>query len=307
MRIWAVGGGKGGTGKSLITHGLAVGLAERGSEVILVDADFGGPNMHTYCGLRKPPTSLSQFFEQRRPLEELVTQTPIPGVRLIPGNINSANTDSITWTQKQKFFRHLRLLQADDVLLDLGGGSQYDTLDTFLLADTQIGVISPDTLAIENFYLFVKNLKHRQLANVLSWTGLKERGLDIWRNRSEHGIANVPEFVQHLRNLSGEFAKTMDQEQNRLFVHLVLNQVREYSQVELGLAVKSSMAKYFHIEGAFAGYIRHDKDLWQQFGQEHHGAKGEASFSLHHAMEGVLDMILQHWRPGGELAHAAAG
>ncbi len=293
MRIWAVGGGKGGTGKSLVANGLALGLAERGSDVVLVDADFGGPNQHTYCGLRKPPTSLTQFFEERVPLEDLILDTATPGLRLVPGNFNAASTDNITWAQKQKFFRHLNQLPCDHVVLDLGAGTTYDTLDTFLLAEVQVGVIVPDALAIENFYLFLKNLKQRQLANVLSWTGLRERGRKIWKTRAEHGIANVREFTQHLRGLSEEFSKAMDRERDRLYLHLVLNQVREYSQVELGLAVKSAAAKYFHIDGNLAGYIRYDKDLWQRFGQEHPAAGGEPPYILHHAMEGLLDSILK--------------
>lgn len=42
-RIWAVGGGKGGTGKSFITSSLGTCLALKGSKTILLDADLGGP------------------------------------------------------------------------------------------------------------------------------------------------------------------------------------------------------------------------------------------------------------------------
>ena len=80
MAIWAVGGGKGGTGKSLIANGLGLGLAERGARVVLVDADFGGPNQHTYCGIRKPARSLAQFFENGAALEELLLDTAVPGM-----------------------------------------------------------------------------------------------------------------------------------------------------------------------------------------------------------------------------------
>jgi flagellar biosynthesis protein FlhG len=297
MQIWAVGGGKGGTGKSLIANGLALGLAERGLRVILVDADYGAPNQHTYCGIRKPATTLAQFFEDRKPLEDLALDTPVEGLRLIPGNVNTANTDSITWAQKQKLFRHLRLLKADHVLLDLGAGSQYDTLDTFLLGDVQIGVISPDILAIENFYLFLKNLKYRQLGNLLSGTGLKERARAIWKDRADYGIKDARAFVQYLGALSPEFAERQTREQERLFLHMVLNQVREFSQVELGMAVTSSVRKHFQIDGAFAGYLRYDKDLWQQFGQDQPAIRGGTSFALRHALEGVLSGILDHQHP----------
>ena len=292
MQMWAVGGGKGGTGKSLIANGLGLALVERGCQVILVDTDYGGPNQHTYCGIRKPATSLGQFFEQRIPLEELVINTSVEGLRLIPGNLNSANTDSITWTQKQKLFRHLRLLKADHVILDLGAGSQFDTLDTFLLARYLIGVIAPDALSIENFYLFLKNLKFRQLGNVLSAVGLKERAKEIWKHRQSYGIANGQEFVRYLGTVSAPFAEKLALEQGRMFFHVVLNQVREYKQVEMGLAVKSSIQKYFQVHGAFAGYIRHDKDLWQKLGQEHMVIGGDNSFMLHQALGGVLDLIL---------------
>ena len=291
MRIWAVGGGKGGTGKSLIANGLAVGLAERGTQVILLDADFGAPNQHTYCGIRKPASSLAQFFENRTPLEDLAVATAVPGFRLIPGNVNSANTDSITWAQKQKLFRHLRQLRADHVLLDLGAGSQYDTLDSFLLADIQIGVISPDMLSIENFYLFLKNLKYRQLGSLLSAAGLKERAREIWKNRADYGIRDTREFVAHLRTLAPGLGESLDRERERLFLRLVLNQVREFSQVELGHAVTSSVRKYFQLEAEFSGYLRFDKDLWQQFGQDQPALRGN-SFVLRQGLEGVLASVL---------------
>ena len=46
-RVVAVGGGKGGIGKSLVSANLGIALAARGSKVVLVDADLGGANLHT--------------------------------------------------------------------------------------------------------------------------------------------------------------------------------------------------------------------------------------------------------------------
>ncbi len=39
--IWAIGGGKGGTGKSFITANLALHLASKEDDIVLIDADFG--------------------------------------------------------------------------------------------------------------------------------------------------------------------------------------------------------------------------------------------------------------------------
>jgi flagellar biosynthesis protein FlhG len=293
MQIWAVGGGKGGTGKSLVANGLGVRLAERGLQVILVDVDFGGANQHTYCGIRRPAKSLAQFFENKVGLEDLILDTKLGGLRLIPGNFNSPNTDGLTSTQKLKLFRHLKRLKADHVILDLGAGTQYDTLDTFLLGDVQVAVIAPDALSIENFYLFVKNLQYRQLSAVLSEVHMKDVAKDIWKNRVEHGLSTVQDLIERMRSESDEFSELMTRQQQRLRLSIILNQVREYRQVEMGLAVKSAVTKFFHMMADFAGYVRYDKELWQVFGQNAPPSQRGISFGLEQDLEGVTGGILK--------------
>ena len=53
-RIIAVGGGKGGVGKSLVTSSLGISLAQHGKRVVVLDADLGGANLHTCLGLSTP-------------------------------------------------------------------------------------------------------------------------------------------------------------------------------------------------------------------------------------------------------------
>ena len=72
--IWAVGGGKGGTGKTFVSAALAQQLARHGLAVNLVDADFGAPNLHTVLGVQDPATDLSHvFYGNRLPLEKNFT------------------------------------------------------------------------------------------------------------------------------------------------------------------------------------------------------------------------------------------
>ena len=46
-RVVAVGGGKGGIGKTLVSANLSIALAQKGFRVAVVDADLGGANLHT--------------------------------------------------------------------------------------------------------------------------------------------------------------------------------------------------------------------------------------------------------------------
>ena len=85
-QIVAVGGGKGGIGKSLITSSLGICLARRGRRVVLVDADLGGANLHTALGLNPPKLSLGDFINRRvSSIEEVIMETGVPNLGLISG------------------------------------------------------------------------------------------------------------------------------------------------------------------------------------------------------------------------------
>src|SRR4051794_27501646 len=74
--IIAVGGGKGGVGKSLLAANIAIYLAQLGKRVVLFDADLGGANLHTFVGIERPATTLGDFFDKRvSRLEDCVLQT----------------------------------------------------------------------------------------------------------------------------------------------------------------------------------------------------------------------------------------
>src|SRR5262245_8474450 len=89
-RIWAVGGGKGGTGKSLVAASLGIHLAQMGRRVILVDGDLGAPNLHTILGLDAPPLALSDFVKRRfESIEAVVSETGVQHLSLISGARNS--------------------------------------------------------------------------------------------------------------------------------------------------------------------------------------------------------------------------
>jgi len=46
--VWAIGGGKGGVGKSVISTLLAFWLVRMGKRTVMVDVDLGGANLQKY-------------------------------------------------------------------------------------------------------------------------------------------------------------------------------------------------------------------------------------------------------------------
>lgn len=53
---WAVGSGKGGVGKTLLSAAISLLVSRRGRRVLLVDGAFQTPNLHVLFGIRKSPS-----------------------------------------------------------------------------------------------------------------------------------------------------------------------------------------------------------------------------------------------------------
>ncbi len=166
-KILAIGGGKGGVGKSVLSIGISVSLAKKGNRVVLADLDLGAANLHTYLGIMGRTPSIADFILRRKPdLEEILVETEIENLRLIsgaefvPGMANPAH-----W-MKLKMIRHLRNLDADYVVIDLGAGVHFNTLDFFGIADRGIVITAPEPGAVMNAYGFIKAALFRKLQSV---------------------------------------------------------------------------------------------------------------------------------------------
>src|SRR2546430_5139719 len=86
-KIIAIGSGKGGVGKSLLAANLGIYLAQLGKQVVLIDADLGGANLHTFVGVERPAVTLARFLDQRaQKLEECMVDTSVNGLRLVAGD-----------------------------------------------------------------------------------------------------------------------------------------------------------------------------------------------------------------------------
>jgi flagellar biosynthesis protein FlhG len=150
--VWAIGGGKGGVGKSIVTSSIAFSLAARGGRVAVVDADLGGANLHTLLGVPRPRATLSDFLLGRIPhLADAMSETSVRNLWLVSGSRAFLDAANPKHAQKQKLVRHLRRLNFDHVLVDLGAGSSYNVLDLFNAADRRIMVVSPEPTSVENF------------------------------------------------------------------------------------------------------------------------------------------------------------
>lgn len=257
--IWAVGGGKGGTGKSFLTSSMGTCLARKGQRTILLDADLGGANLHSFFGLTRPRHSLTDFFDKKIPLHDIVTPSGIPNLGMITGSIGSLDSEGINHSQKQKLFRHIRNLEADTIIIDLGAGTHITTLDTFLLADRMIVVTIPEVTALENMYQFIKSAYFRKLKAMFKTYDLNASIREIWKDRASYDITTLKDLIHHLTQGSDHVRAIFEREMAGFSVHVVLNQVRSHRDILVGENLKSICMNFLGLPVVYAGFARYDE------------------------------------------------
>lgn len=276
-RLLAVGGGKGGVGKTFVTANLATALARLGKRVVAVDVDLEGANLHTCLGVSTPQRSLADFVSEREEdLGKLLVDTPIPNLRLIGathGNLADAQPSHL---RRVRLLRGLRQLDADVVLLDLGAGSQASVLDYFLVSDDGILVVQPEPTSVENAYTFLRAAFYRRMRLAMVGHGVRQLVTLAMDQRNERGIRTPLDLLREIEaadtSEAHRFVETM-----RVFrPRLVVNGVRTAEDVKLGFAISSVCKKYFGVESEYLGYVNYDE------GARESVSKRQPIVDLHH-------------------------
>ena len=83
-KIYPIGGGKGGVGKSFVAASLGAMIAQHGKTVALLDLDLGASNLHTFLGMPAPKDGLNLFLNKTaQTLERVAVPTPVTNLFLI--------------------------------------------------------------------------------------------------------------------------------------------------------------------------------------------------------------------------------
>jgi flagellar biosynthesis protein FlhG len=259
-KLWSIGGGKGGIGKSIFTLGLGISLARLGHKIIVVDADLGGANLHTLMGVRYPPHNLEDFILKRvSRLEDIVIETGVKGIGLICGADDILGAANPTYSQKLRILSQIEELPADFVLLDLGAGTSYNTLDFFNYSSGKICLLTSQATSLQNVYGFIKSALYRQISREFSKeTELLEL---LWQTDSKDpdmDITSVRALSAHLKErdlaLYSRLQKVLEDYQ----VYLVVNMVKTDKDMMAGLIIREVATTFLNICPQIMGHISYD-------------------------------------------------
>lgn len=259
--IWAIGGGKGGVGKSVVSMLLAQALARNGLRTVLVDADLGGANLHTMMGIKTPTRTLNDFLTRKyETLEEICIRTEVKNLELICGASEILSFANPQFVQKAKIAQSVLNLAVDHVVLDLGAGATYNVLDFFLIAHYPIVVVTPQPTSIQNAYGFVRNAVYRRISRLVSQRlSLQEVVRTAMDPKNEKRIRTISDMCQSVRKSHGEkTALSLNKAISRIRPLLVTNMARNAKDANAGRIVQMVAEKYLTINAHQIGVLEYD-------------------------------------------------
>ncbi len=256
-RIIAIGGGKGGVGKSLIAANLAVYLAQLGKRVVLIDADLGGANLHSFVGVERPTVTLGDFFDKRvAHVQDCVVPTAVANLGLVSSEgdpVWAANPKPAT---KNRLLSQIRKVEADYLICDLPSGSGFTALDFFLVAHLGVLVVAPEPTAVENTFRFIKSAFLRRLRGVRELerlaAGKAEGGMPAPLDLYAGALRDAPSLVPRI-----------EEELRRFRPRLIVNQTRAKSDLELGNQLRSTGGRRLGLSIDYLGALETDDAVWQ--------------------------------------------
>lgn len=265
LKIIAVGGGKGGVGKTVITASMATGLARLNKKVVAIDADFGGANLNAVFGSKGPENTIKDFLEGRTDsLESLLCMpTALENLFLISGAPGSYGQANLPKSKIDKLIRCIRRINADFVVLDLGAGSHFNVLDLFLAADMSVVLVNPDPLSILEGFDFVRHSLFRKLALGLQKNKKAAEILCEW-GRMETYRATEPFEIQRMAiaDMDPEAGASIENLLKGFSPSLLINKLKDPADVAECLAVQVAAQELLDVNMDYAGCVHFDESVF---------------------------------------------
>lgn len=184
VRVLAVASGKGGVGKTNLSVNLSVALAQRGNEVMLMDADLGLANADVLLGLR-PIYNLSHVLSGERSLEEIIIRGP-SGLHLVPAASGIQGMADLNSLQHAGIIRAFSELshKIDVLVIDTAAGIADNVISFSRAAQDIIVVVCDEPASITDAYALIKLLSRehgqRNFRIVANMTHGPQEGVELF-------------------------------------------------------------------------------------------------------------------------------
>jgi flagellar biosynthesis protein FlhG len=257
--IISIASGKGGVGKSFFSSNVSMSLKYAGNDILLVDADLGGANLHDFIGLKVPSMGLYEFLKDKVDISKVITKSPA-GVDFIGGSSDVLGLAHITNFEKLKILNKLKKLDYKYVLLDLGAGTSYNTIDFFNFADKKMMMMNPEPTSMENSYGFLKVAMYRKIELHLRKTPDMADVCKKIHSKSMQ-FPNINSIYKEVGAISQQSLDEVKEIVENYKVGIILNLIKSRKELNVFYGFESVTKKYLGINIEKLGFMPYDSGV----------------------------------------------
>jgi len=259
IKLWSIGGGKGGIGKSMVSLGLGISLARLGKKVILIDCDLGGANLHTLMGVRYPHVTLEHFLLKKVDrLEDVIIPTQMEGIGLICGADDILGSANPTYSQKIRLLNQIEALPAQYVLLDLGAGTAFNLLDFFNYSPGRIVLFTSQTTSLQNAYGFIKSALYRKISRDFAKDDAVMDLLYQSEDENQSTIGTISELLTRLQDRSPRSHDRILKLLTEYQIFLVVNMVKSNADLTSPDIINAVCTDFLSLQPEVMGHVAFD-------------------------------------------------
>jgi len=261
--IIPVASGKGGVGKTFVSANLAIALAELGHRVIAVDLDLGGANLHSFLGLANRHPGVGDFLKARTAeLDELLVPCRTPSLHFLPGDGKTPFMANIAYAQKIKLISRIRKLPADFILLDLGAGSSFNTLDFFRLSPRGILVTTPEPTAVMGMLVFLKNFLLRAIKReMVRYHAVNGMLQELYKLPMAAQTLSIRMLHQKIADEDPQAGELVGQIYQNCRPRIIINMGENPDDSKMAFKISQTLGDILSIEADYFGFIFRDRSV----------------------------------------------
>jgi flagellar biosynthesis protein FlhG len=114
-------------------------------------------------GVTRPGPGLAGFLDHEvDSLADCAIEVGAPNLKIVPGTARPGSAN-INAGQKIRLLKAIAGIGGDVVIVDVGAGSSYNTIDLVAAADLKLMVMTPQLTSLQNAYAFLKACVQRSL------------------------------------------------------------------------------------------------------------------------------------------------
>ena len=271
----AILGAKGGVGTSLFSANLAIYLATIGKQVVAVDADPSGADLHAMLGVPPrvaPYVAPTPAFGTEGTLAGLAATLdhdavntlaprapvdgPVPGLRWMDGGLSEPHRGSARRSSLKELERRLNKVDADFAVVDLGSAATDAAIRFWCRSPHRLALTIPEPNAVSGLYRLVRKAF---AASVLEDVRDERQQSALHAAFAKAGQSPAPSDIAALMQLEWpEVGRSLRDAMESFRFPFIVNQARLRADLELGDQATVAVRRRYGIHLKYLGYVEHD-------------------------------------------------